>query len=142
MAAEAVRPTKLSAVVYSGDADKVHYALVMASAAAAVDTPATLFFTMEACRALVPGGWAAMRRSSGTGTGADLDATHIRGGIGRFEELLAACAALGVRFIVCEMGLKAVGLSFAELRTDVVIEQAGVVTFLNDAEPGGMSLFI
>ena len=40
------RPEKLSIVVFSGDFDKIHYALVMASAAAAIDIPATLFFTM------------------------------------------------------------------------------------------------
>ena len=45
-------PDKLSIVVYSGKFDEVHYALVMASAAAAVGRPVTLFFTMDACIAL------------------------------------------------------------------------------------------
>ena len=48
------RPEKLSLVVFSGDFDKVHYALVMASAAAAIDTPVTLFFTMEGARPAAP----------------------------------------------------------------------------------------
>ena len=135
-------PDKLSVVVFSGDFDKLHYALVLASGAAAIGKAVTLFFTMEACRALVPGGWLSMGLSTGPGTGADLDATHAASGIGRFEDLLAACATLGVRFIVCEMGLKAVGLTYGALRTDVTIEQAGVVTFLNDADPDGMSLFV
>lgn len=142
MANDGAKPSKISLVVYSGDADKVHYALVMAAGAAAVDTPATLFFTMEACRALTPGGWAALPLSTGDGNGADLDARHAARNIGRFEDLLAACASLNVRFIVCEMGLKAVGLSFDDLRDDVPLEQAGVVTFLNDADADGLSLFI
>ena len=133
---------KLSLVVYSGDADKVHYALVMASAAAATDVAATLFFTREACRALLPGGWAALGLSTGAGTGADLDRDHVDKGVGGFEDLLGACESLGVRFIVCEMGLKAAGLDFADLRRDVTVEQAGVVTFLNDARSDGLSLFI
>jgi peroxiredoxin family protein len=132
---------KLSLVVYSADADKVHYALVMASAAAAVDTPVTLFFTREACRALVPDGWKALPVPGG-GTGADLDRDYGEKGIGCFEDLFAACAQLGVRFIVCEMGLKAVGLAFSDLRADLKLEQAGVVTFLNDADPDGLSFFV
>lgn len=142
MTGDATRPDKVSIVVYSGDADKVHYALVMASAAAAVDTPTTLFFTMEACRALLPGGWETMPLSTRDGDGASLDALHIERSIGRFEELLSACVSLNVRIIVCEMGLKAVGLTFESLRDDLNLEQAGVVTFLNDAEPSGLSLFI
>ncbi len=47
-----IHPNKLSIIVYSGQFDKVHYALVMASAAAAVGRPVTMFFTMDACIAL------------------------------------------------------------------------------------------
>ena len=141
--AENTSPDKLSIVVFSGAFDKVHYALVLASAAAAVDRAVTLFFTMEACRALVPGGWQALPAGEdGARTGADMDAEFGEKSVGQFEELLAACAQLGVHFIVCEMGLRAVGLEKADLRTDIAIESAGVVTFLNDASPDGLSLFI
>ena len=40
--------SRLAIIVFSGDYDRVHYALAMASAAAAVSRPATLFFTMGA----------------------------------------------------------------------------------------------
>ena len=53
-------PDKLSIVVFSGDFERVHYALATAAAAAAVDRPTTLFFTMEAIHAL------ARRRGDGT----------------------------------------------------------------------------
>ncbi len=43
---------KLSIVVHGGYFDKIHYALVMAAAAAAIGRPVTLFFTMGACHAL------------------------------------------------------------------------------------------
>ena len=43
---------KLSLVVFSADCDKIHYALMLAGAALAVNTPVTLFFTMGACQAL------------------------------------------------------------------------------------------
>ena len=51
---KAPRPQKLSVIVFSGDYDRVHYALAMASAAAATNRAVTLFFTMAATRALPP----------------------------------------------------------------------------------------
>ncbi|MDD9878142.1 MAG: DsrE family protein [Magnetovibrio sp.] len=140
-------PEKLSVVVYDGHFDKVHYALVMASAAAAIGTPVTLFFTMEACRALVstdggPSGWAALPLSDGGGTGAERDAEYASRKVATFDELLEACAAMEVKFLVCEMGLRAKGLARADLRGDIAIEEGGVVTFLTDASKDGAVVFI
>jgi peroxiredoxin family protein len=140
-------PDKLSVVVYDRHFDKVHYALVMASAAAAVGRPATLFFTMEACRALVADtgdgpGWAAMPLSDGPGTGAERDTKYAEAKVATFEELLSACVAMGVKFLVCEMGLRAIGLERAKLRHDVPLEEGGVVTFLGDASKDGAMIFI
>ncbi|HEY9078709.1 DsrE/DsrF/DrsH-like family protein [Magnetovibrio sp.] len=142
------RPEKLSIVVFSGDFDKVHYALVMASAAAAIDTPVTLFFTMEGARALMRPGvdnvaaWSTQPTSSGLETGADMNDTFVERGVADFETLLSACRELGVRFMVCEMGLKALDLKRGELRPDITIEIGGVVTFLNDAHKDGAIIFI
>lgn len=129
------RPDRLSLVVFSGDFARVHYALVLASAAAAVGTPATLFFTMDACRLLTPG-W---RDHAGAG---GIDDGYRARGVAGFEELLLACAEMDVRFIACEMGLRAIGIAPADLRDDVSIGIAGVVTFLGDASADGMSLFV
>ena len=125
---------RLSVVVHSGGFERVHYALVLASAAAAIDREVTLFFTMEACRALRPaaalGGWAARDEA-------------LRGqGLATLEELLTAAAELGVRFLVCELGMRAAGLAAQDLRDDLGIREAGAVTFLNDAGPDAQMLFI
>lgn len=124
-------PDKLSIIVHSGDYDRVHYALVMASAAAATGKPVTLFFTMEGTRALTPG-WA----------DADKERAYTDKGIGTFEELLAACVELEVTFMVCEMGRRAVDLTPADLRGDVPVAEGGAVTFLNDASHDGAMLFV
>lgn len=124
-------PDKLSIIVYSGDFDRVHYALAMAAAAAAIDRPATLFFTMEAIRALAKDAAPSAR-----------DPARAARGVATFEELLAACAALDVRFMVCEMGLRAVGLRSSDLRDDVAFEEGGLVTFLNDASASGAMVLI
>jgi peroxiredoxin family protein len=137
------RPSKLSLVVHSGDFDKVHYALVLASSAAAIGTPATLFFTMGACQALLvdPAAWRAMPSGMG-GDGGGRDDGYAERRLATFEELLSACAEMGVRFLVCEMGLKAMDLTRADLRDDITIEEGGVVTFINDADPDGAMMFI
>lgn len=142
------RPAKLSIVVFSGQFDKVHYALVMASAAAATDTPVTLFFTMEAVRNILrPGAdgmesWATQNTTMCIETGADMNAGFIERGVADFETLLSACVDLGVRFMVCEMGLKALDLDRADIRDDLPMELGGVVTFLNDASKDGAVIFV
>jgi len=136
---------KLSIVVHAGDYGRVHYALAMASAAAAMNKPVTLFFTMAAIRALAKNaGWQALPAGDiAPGVnGGDQDAAMTAKGLAGFEELIEACAAFKVKMLVCEMGLRAVGLTKADLRGDLAYEEGGIVTFLADAAPGGATLFI
>ncbi len=124
---------KLSLVVFSGDYDRVHYALAMAAGAVASNHAVTLFFTMGAARALVD--WHAL-------PGAEADATLRARGIAGFDDLLDACVALGVTIMVCEMGLRALGIAAADLRPDVPVTPGGIVSFLADASRDGGMLFI
>ena len=139
---------KMSVVVFSGDFARVHYALVLASSAAATGVPATLFFTMEACRFLEraqadgAAAWRGLPSGLEAADAGAADDDFARRGVASFEELLGACAELGVRFIVCEMGLRALGLDRSRLRDDILLECAGVVTFLADTSPNGISLFV
>lgn len=143
-------PDKLSIVVYSGDYGRVHYALAMASAAAAMARPVTVFFTMGAIRALtgdegwrrLPAGDAFAQPGTPGKAGADQDAAMTANGLAGFEELFAACVAFKVKILVCEMGLRAVGLSKADLRGDLPTEDGGIVTFLADASADGAQFFI
>lgn len=134
---------KLSIVVFSGDFDRVHYALVMAAAAVATNTPVTLFFTMWAGRALEKDqGWKRLKVSDGSQSAEQMDAQFKAKGVGTFEELLEACVALGVKFMVCEMGLKALCMDPHALRPDVPVEAGGLVTFLADASKDGAMVFV
>jgi peroxiredoxin family protein len=139
---------KLSVVVFSGHFDKVHDALTLAAAAVATDTPATLFFTMGALRALQApdahgtAAWRCLPLGEGEGDGGTLDDDFRARGVATFEELLAATVEMGVLFMACEMGLRALGLEAGGLRGDVPIETVGAVTFLNDASKHGTVLFI
>lgn len=137
----------LTLVVFSGGYDRVHYALAMAAAALAIDRPVTLFFTMGALHGL--------RRADAEGPGwrhlapgesglappvADARLTGDR--LAGFEELLTACGALGARLMVCEMGLRAVGLAGGDLRDDLRFVPGGLATLLADAPPGGAMVFV
>jgi peroxiredoxin family protein len=136
----------LGLVVFSGGFDRVHYALVMASAAAATNREATLFFTGRAVAALAAPddagrpGWHRLDPADDGASPAERDAGFAARGIGGFEELLEACVALGVRIVVCEMALRAAGMEDAKLREDVPMVRAGVVTLLN--ETPGRLLFV
>ena len=141
-------PDKLSIIIYDHHFDKVHFALVLASGASAVGQAATIFFTMGACQALLEPnenalpGWAKMPLSDKNGSGADQNAQYKEAGIATFEELIEACKSFKVKFIVCEMGIKAMEMEHSSLRKDLEIESGGVVSFLYDASKDGAMLFI
>ena len=142
------RPERLSIIIFSGDFDKIHYALVMASAAAAIDIPVTLFFTMGASSALLaspenawqclPGGAIAKTGE----TGGDINNRFKKRMVATFEELFQACVSLKVKFMVCDMGLRAMNLDVKALRNDVPLEAGGMVTFINNASANGQIIFI
>src|SRR5882672_6418155 len=110
----------VSVIVRAGDYESVHYALALAAAALAVDKPAVLFFTMAGIRALMEPPILDWER----------DALNRARGVGDFETLLQACVELGARFIVCEMGLRSLGIDRTGLRADVPVTIAGIVTLL------------
>jgi peroxiredoxin family protein len=118
----------LSIIVRSGRYEDVHYALAMASAAVAVNKPAVLFFTMAGIRALM--GPPPLLEDW------ERDVLNRQRGVGDFETLLQACVELGVRFIVCEMGLRSLALDRTKLRADVPFTVAGIVTLLEETKAG------
>ena len=137
---------KLSLVVFSGTFEKVHYALVLASGTAAVGKPVTMLFTMQATRALLKAGedgkpgWQGLPSEMESGKATD-DGFKARM-VGDFETLLDACNEMNVRFMVCEMGLRALDIDMSALRDDITIQPGGVVTFMHDASKDGSMLFI
>lgn len=131
---------RLSVVVFSAEFERVHYALAMAAAAAALGGQATLLVTGGAVRAFAAdidgeAGWRALRASDGRMAGL-VDADYRSRGAAGFEELLAACSELKVRLIACEMGMRIAGLELGALRADLLLEEAGLATFLAEAEAG------
>lgn len=109
----------LGVLLLDGSHDRAHYALVVATGAAAIGRDVTLFATNAGCRLLLadPPLLADPR-----------EALLAARGVAGIATLLAAAAELGLRRIACEAGLKAEGLEAAALAPGV--EVAGIVTFL------------
>jgi peroxiredoxin family protein len=59
-----------------------------------------------------------------------LDARNRARGVAGFEELLQACTALEVEFMVCEMGLRTLGLTPDALRSEIPLGLGGLATLL------------
>jgi peroxiredoxin family protein len=119
--------TPLGILLISGGHERAHYALMLATAAAALGRPVTLFATNAGCRLLL----------------ADPPLLHdprealLAGrGVASLATLLEAAGALDIRRIACEAGLRAEGLDAAALAQGV--EVAGLVTFLASAGAGQM----
>jgi peroxiredoxin family protein len=132
---------RLNLILLNGAFDRVHYALALASAAAALGRPVAVFATLAATRAFLaaaPSGrpaWTELPLSPELATpevtdGGALDARNRVRGVAGFEELVEACVDLGVEFLVCEMGLRGQGLEETELRADLSIQRAGLATLL------------
>jgi predicted peroxiredoxin len=115
----------LGILLRSGGHDAAHYALVLATGAAAIGRPVVLFATNAGCRLFLADAplLAHPRESVLAGRG-----------VAGVAILLDAAREIGVRLIACEAGLRAEGLEEAALRPGV--EVAGVVTFLSLAGTG------
>lgn len=115
----AVNQAPLGILLLSGDHERAHYALVLATGAAAIGREVVLFATNAGCRL-----FAADRPLE-----ADPREALLAGrGVAGIGTLLGAAKELGIRRIACEAGLRAEEMAPAALRPGV--EVAGVVTFL------------
>ncbi|MAI49507.1 MAG: hypothetical protein CMM16_02945 [Rhodospirillaceae bacterium] len=124
-------PDKLSLIIQSGAYERIHYALVIASAALAVGKPVTLLFTMGGTRALTED-WADQAREK----------AFAADGLATFEDLLSACQELEATFMVCALGLRSEKLDTGDLRADIPITEGSAVSFLSDASDKGAILYV
>jgi peroxiredoxin family protein len=109
----------LGILLISGGHERAHYALVLATGAAAVGRDVVVFATNAGCRLF----------EAARPLEADPRESGLAGrGVAGIGTLLAAAEDLGIRRIACEAGLKAEGIAPDSLRPGVEI--AGVVTFL------------
>jgi len=109
----------LGILLLSGGHERAHYALVLATGAAALGRQVVLFATNAGCRLFLdPCPLAAEAR----------EALLAARGVATLATLLEAASELGIRRLACEAGLRAEDLAGAPLAEGV--EVAGIATFL------------
>jgi peroxiredoxin family protein len=119
---------KLGILLISGTHERAHYALVMATGAAALGRDVVLFATNGGCRALMAD-WSGLE-------GAEQDQMVRDRGVAGFSELRGLAGELGIRLIACEAGLRAADLAREALLAGV--EVGGVASFLAATRGGQM----
>ncbi len=133
--------SRLVLLLQSGEFDRIHYGLMMASAAAAVNKDVTIFVTMAACHAFTVNGWKQQPLSEGmhfsipVATAQELDNHFRKQGVADFGLLLESCLALPIEWIFCETGLQSLELTANDLTPGIPVMIAGIVTLLNRITP-------
>lgn len=134
------RAQPLGIVLSTGDYERAHYALMMATAAASVGRPVVLFATnagINALRRRTPDGEPGWTHLAGSVRDVDLQGHGIAG----MADLLVAAVELGIRVMICETGLRAEGLTAADLTAGVPGEITGLISFY-EAVGDGAIVFI
>jgi len=118
----------LGILLLSGTHDRAHYALVLATGAAAIGRNVVIFASNAGCRLFL----------ADAPLLADPREALLQGrGVATLAALLDAAAELGIRRIACEAGLKAEAIDPDALAPGV--EVAGVVTFLGAVGAGQLA---
>jgi len=153
---------RVSIVVMSGDLDRVLAAFVIATGAAAMGFPVSMFFTfwglsaLRRRRKLRGKRWLEKAFALLTPAGAEslpLSKLHFAGlgkrllrkqmrdrQVSSLPELMQLAQELGVRMVACQMSMDVMGIEPDELLPGV--ETGGVATFLADASKSQVTLFI
>lgn len=117
--------TSLGVLLIGGTHERAHYALVVATGAAALGRDVTLFATNAGCRLFL---------DDSPLLSDPREALLADRGVAGIGALLEAAVELGVRRMACEAGLRAEGLTGAMLTPGV--ETAGIATFLSAVGAG------
>lgn len=112
-------------LLLSGDHERAHYALVVATGAAALGRDVTLFATNGGC---------ALFAEPSLLLADPREALVEQRGVAGIATLLDAAAELGLRRIACEAGLRATATDPAALAPGVIV--AGIASFLEAVGDG------
>ena len=136
--AQSRRPVTL--MVISPSADKIHMALMTGATAAAMGRPVTYFFSKGATVFLKIDGWNGLKASDGA-SAPEMDEELNEKGIADSALLLDGLAALDVRFVVCETGIREHGIDPTTLMKRPAVEISGLADVLEKGEGGDWLTF-
>ena len=162
---EESRKDQLSMAVVSGDFDKILAAMVIALAAAAMDTKVKLFFSFWSLSALrsrtkkakgkdfvskmfgmmLPQGKQQLKLSKMNMMGMGpimIKKLMKKQGVYSIDEMFEQAGELGIEIIVCEMSMNLMGFKKEEMIDYPHLSFAGAATFACDANESSMQFFI
>ena len=164
-AVEDCNKDQLSMAVVSGDMDKILATMVIALAAAAMDTEVKLFFSFWSLSALLdknksakdknfiskmfgimlPKGRNALKLSKLNMGGMGpvmIKSLMKKQGVLSLDEMFEQAAELGIEITVCEMSMNLMGFKKEEIIDYPHLRYAGAATFVGDAGESSAQLFI
>ncbi len=132
--------TTMTLMIITPEADRIHMALMVAATSAAMGQKTNLFFSKGALTAITEGGWQTMQCSHGIKAN-EMDSAQIDKGIGDYSVLIDGLAAMDVRFMACETGLREMNLTHSDLITRVPIDITGLATLIEQGRGGDWLTF-
>lgn len=130
----------MTLIMMSGEAERIHMALMFGATAAAVGRPVTFFFSKNAVRFLQTDGWALLKTVDGQ-SGPEMDAALIGKGVADSTVLLDGLAALDARFVACETALREHDIDPVTLVKRPAVEVSGLADILEKGAGGDWLTF-
>lgn len=115
---------KLTIILYTGDQEKINYALSIVAIAASLDRPTELFFTGNSIQYLITNNVNANLNNSSS------------------KELLSAIIDLGTKLSVCSGALSEKNIKEEALRKDLKINFTGLTSILSSKNQNSQIIFI
>lgn len=132
------RPMTL--MMISAEAERIHMALMTGATAAAMGRPVTFFFSKAAVKFLLPDGWAHLRTSTGV-PAPSMDKALDAKGVADCGVLMDGLAALDVRMVACETGLREHDIEAVDLITRPAVEVSGLADIIEKGAGGDWLTF-
>ena len=132
------RPMTL--MMISAEAERIHMALMTGATAAAMGRPVTFFFSKAAVKFLLPDGWAGLRTSTGV-PAPSMDKALDAKGVADSSVLMDGLAALDVRMVACETGLREHDIEAINLITRPAVEVSGLADIIEKGAGGDWLTF-
>jgi peroxiredoxin family protein len=145
MGQQELKPQRTTIILHSGDTDKLHSALIIATGALAMGMEASIYFTF----------WGLQRLQKGKLGGGPLSSMNFLGlgkwmverrmkkaNVASLETLLESFKDLGGQIIACEMTMEIMGISKEDMREDLIDRYGAVGTYIKEARASDITLFI
>ena len=139
------KPERMTIVLHSGDMDKVYSALIIGNGALAMGMEVSIYFTFWGLQRLQKGGLekGPLSKMHMLGLGKWMIKRRMKkANVASLERLLRYFKELGGRIIACEMTMEIMGLTWHDLREDLIDSYGAVGTYVREARESAITLFI